>query len=54
MWWRLKPLFCRHKWVFNIAWDDACSDGKRREVKIESCSKCHKYRLRQTVTEQKR
>ena len=49
--WLLKRLFCRHKWVLDIAWDDVYRDGKRREVKIMSCTKCHKYKLKQTVIE---
>lgn len=53
MLWKLKQLFCRHKWVFCMGWDDSFRDGKRCEIKIESCGKCHKHKLKQTIKEQK-
>ena len=38
--------------MLSIAWDDVYRDGKCCEIKIEECSKCHKYKLKQTITEQ--
>lgn len=47
MWWKLKQLFCLHKWGFFTEYDES-NNNDSHHYTIWQCDKCDKVKISRT------